>query len=76
MDQDPDNLNAPDLEHGKQCWGPDPGSGAFLAPGSGIQILDGKISGSGSWMEKNQDPDPGWKNIRIRNEQVFGVNND
>jgi hypothetical protein len=47
MDQDPDNLNAPDLEHGKHCCGQDPGSGVFLAPGSGIRIPDGKISGSG-----------------------------
>jgi hypothetical protein len=50
---------------------PDPGSGAFLTPGSGM----GKKSGSGSWMNnlddisesfettKFFDADPVWKNL-------------
>jgi hypothetical protein len=28
----------------------DPGSGAFLPPGSGIRIRDGVMVGSGSWI--------------------------
>jgi hypothetical protein len=36
---------------------PDPGSGAFLPPGSGIR--DGFFPDSGSGMNKYSDPDPG-----------------
>jgi hypothetical protein len=31
---------------------PDPGSGAFLPPGSGIRIRDGAMVGSGSGISK------------------------
>jgi hypothetical protein len=49
---------------------PEPGSGAFLNPGSGmekIRIREGKKSASG--MGKN--PHPGWEKIRIRDGKKF-----
>jgi hypothetical protein len=40
----------PDTGSGMEQWS-DPGSGAFLAPGSGIRIRDGAMVGSGSGIK-------------------------
>jgi hypothetical protein len=42
----------PDLMHCTSVADPDPGSGAFLLPGSGIQYRDGAMVGSGSGISK------------------------